>query len=104
VYVSVCVCVCLSVRQDSSGTTHAIFTDFSVLVAYGRGSVLRQSDEIPRGRGTFGGFLPHCNAFAAKGIIRLRITSCSRRDDAIFAVFPANGIDLEGGDGSAQCG
>jgi len=47
-----------------------IFTNFSVHVAYGRGSVLlQQGDEIPRGRGSFGGFLAHCNAFAAKGII-----------------------------------
>ena len=61
-----------------------IFTIFSVRVAYGRGSVLlRQHDEIPRGRDNFGGFLPVTmprNAFAA------------------------NGIGREGGDGSAQCG
>jgi len=31
----VCVCVCLSVRQDISGTTHEIFTNFFVHVAYG---------------------------------------------------------------------
>ena len=52
--------VCLPVRQDISGTTRAIFTNFSVHVAYGRGSVLfQQGGEIPRGRGSFGGFLPH---------------------------------------------
>jgi len=39
-HVCVCVCVCLSVWQDISGTAHAIFTVFSVHVAYGRGSVL----------------------------------------------------------------
>ena len=51
--------VCLSVRQDISGITLAIFTNFSVHVAYGRGSVLlRQGDEIRRERGSFGGFLP----------------------------------------------
>jgi len=41
-----CVCVCLSVCQDIAGTTrNPIFTNFSVHVAYGRGSVLlRQGD------------------------------------------------------------
>ena len=58
-----CVCVCLSVRQDISGTTCAIFTNFSMHVAYRRGSVLlRHSDEIARGRGSFGAFLPTDNA------------------------------------------
>jgi len=48
--------VCLSVREHISGTTRAIFTSFSVHVAYGRGLVLlRQSDEVPRERGNFGG-------------------------------------------------
>jgi len=52
--------VCLSVRQDISGTTRATFTNFSVHVAYGRGSVLlRQGDENLRGMGSFGFFLPH---------------------------------------------
>jgi len=58
--VCVCLCVCLSVHEDVSGTTCAIFTNFSVPVAYGHGSVLLQhSYEIPRGRGSFGGFPPH---------------------------------------------
>jgi len=52
------VSVCLS--KDISGTTCAIFSNFSLHVAYGRGSVLLwQGDEIHRGRGTFGDFLPH---------------------------------------------
>ena len=52
--------VCLSVREAISGTTRAIFTNSSVHVAYGRGSVLlRQGNEIPRGMGSFGGFPPH---------------------------------------------
>ena len=56
---SVCLCVCLSVREDISGTTRAIFANFSAHVACGRGSaLLRQGDEIPRGRGSFGGLLP----------------------------------------------
>jgi len=37
--VSVCVCVCLSVRDHIFGTTRQIFTNFFVLVTYGRGSV-----------------------------------------------------------------
>jgi len=57
---SVCLSVCLRVcPQDISGTTRAIITIF-VHVAYGRGSVLfQQGDEIPRGKGNFGGFPPH---------------------------------------------
>jgi len=39
--------------------TLVIFTNFSVHVAHGRGSVLlRQVDEIPRERGSFGVFFP----------------------------------------------
>jgi len=33
-------CVCLSVREDISGTTRAVFTSFFVRVAYVRDSVL----------------------------------------------------------------
>ena len=50
--------VCLSLRGHISGATSAIFT-IIVHVAYGSGSVLRQADEIPRGRGNFGFFSPH---------------------------------------------
>jgi len=57
---SVCPSVCPSVRDDISGIARAIFTNFSVHVVYGRGSVLfRQRDEIPRRNGSFWGFLPH---------------------------------------------
>ena len=45
---SVCVSVCRSVRQDISGTPRVIFTNFFVLVAYVRGSViLRHVDDRP---------------------------------------------------------
>jgi len=65
-----------------------------VYVAYGRGSVLlQQGDEIPRGRGNFGGCPGHSKAlaifaaaFAAKGIIQSPITSCSRRDHSVCQV------------------
>jgi len=62
----VCLCVCLSVREDISGTTRAIFNNFSVHVACGRGSVLlRHVDEIPRGRGSFQGLSgPYSKALA----------------------------------------
>jgi len=58
IVMSMCMCVCLStclsVREDISGTTLAIFTIF-VHVAYGRGSVLlRQSDEMNRSRDSLG--------------------------------------------------
>jgi len=68
---SVCLSVCmrgyLSVCEAISRTTHAIFTNFSVHVAYGCGSVLlRQGNEIPKGRGSFGWFSStltmHCTA------------------------------------------
>jgi len=78
--VSVCLSVSL-VREHISGTTRAIFTNFSVHVAYGRGSVfLWQGDETPRGSGNFVGCPGNSKtlailaaavaaAFAAKGII-----------------------------------
>ena len=54
--VFVCLSVCLSVREHISGITRATFANFFVHVADGRGSVLlRQGDEIPRGRGNFEG-------------------------------------------------
>ena len=66
--------VCLSVRQDISGTTSAISTKIFVHFAYGRGSVfLRQDDEIPRRRGNLEFSSPlamHCNAFAANDVMR----------------------------------
>ena len=65
----VCLSVCLSVSLSVclfakiSVTTHAIFTNFSVHVAYGCGLVLlQQGDEIPRERGSFGVFIPTKNA------------------------------------------
>ena len=57
VCVSVCLSVCLSVREHISAITCTIFTNFSAHVTYGYGSILlRQGDEISRGRGSFGGF------------------------------------------------
>ena len=53
--------VCLSVREDISGTMRVIFIKCCVHVVYGHGSVLlRQSDEITRERGSFfrRGFFP----------------------------------------------
>jgi len=38
--ISVCLAVCLSVHEDISGITRALFTEFFVHVAYERGSVL----------------------------------------------------------------
>jgi len=46
----------------------------------------------------------HFNTFAAKGVIQLPVTSCSRRDLSVAAAFAANGIGREEGDGSAQRG
>ena len=49
----VCVCVCVFVQKHIhiSRATHAIFTTFSVHVAYGHGSVLRQQGDEIRGEG-----------------------------------------------------
>jgi len=61
--------VCLSVRQDIFRTTRAIFTNFSVPVAYGRGSVLlQQGDEIQRGRGSFIWFLQRAAMLALQAL------------------------------------
>jgi len=63
--VCVCVCVCVSAREHISETTRAIFTDFSELVAYRRGSVLLGQGRNPRGRGIFGRGCPgHSRAFS----------------------------------------
>ena len=56
--------VCLSLSVRISLELHAqslpIFTNFSVHVAYGHGSVLLwQGNEIPRGRAVLGVFFPH---------------------------------------------
>jgi len=94
VCVSVCLCVCLFVREHISGTTRAIFTNFSVHVAYGRGSVLlRQGDEIPRNGQFWGVSGPFkalaifaaavAAAFTAKGNTQSPIMSCSRRDHSV---------------------
>jgi len=59
VSVSVCVCVCLFANISLKPHARSL-PKFLVHVAYGRGSViLRQGDEIARGRGSFGVFLPH---------------------------------------------
>jgi len=81
--VSVCVCVCLSDRI--SPETCALFTGFSVHVAYGRGSVLlQQGDKILRGRGSFGDFSTpltmHCSAFTANNVMQQKGSFRRRRE------------------------
>ena len=58
--VCVCVSVCLSVCLRGYIRNHTRdLCQICEHVAYGRGSILpRQGDEIPRGRGSFGAFLP----------------------------------------------
>jgi len=65
IVMSMSVCVCLSDRISPEPYTRSL--PMFVHVAYGRGSVLlRQGDEIQRGRGSFGGFSSpltmHCTA------------------------------------------
>jgi len=56
----VCLWVCLSVRNDISGTTCAIFTKFFVHDAYVRGSVLLwHVNDGPHCLLPGRGFLPH---------------------------------------------
>jgi len=54
-----CLSVCLSIRENISRTTRAIFTNFFLHVAYHRGSVLlRRGDDFPREGAISGVFFP----------------------------------------------
>jgi len=56
----VCLCVCVSVQQDISGTTRTVFTKFFAHVAYGCGLVfLQHVDDRPHHLSPGRGFLPH---------------------------------------------
>ena len=75
----VCLCVCLSdcSRAYLRSHTRDLFQLF-VHVAYGRGSVLLwQGNEIPQGRGNFGGFHPQWQRIVT---LTLQITSYINRD------------------------
>jgi len=105
---SVYLCVCLSVYQDISGVTRAIFTKLLCMLPTAMALSFSGRVMKSQGKGQFWGFSSpltiHYNAFAAKEIIQSPITSCSRRDHSVAAAFMANGIFLGGGDGSAQSG
>jgi len=82
-YCDECVCVCLCVREDISGTTRAIFTKFFITL-YCSGAVpLRPCDDILTWMGNFGGFYSpltmHCMGrkryeFRYEGPISLKFT------------------------------
>jgi len=78
--------VCLSVRQDISGTTRVIFTNVCACCLWPWLGSPQQGDEIPRGRGRFGVFPPHWQCIVTRS---LEITSCSRRDHSVAAAFTA---------------
>jgi len=88
----VCVCiVCLSTSISLEPHVRSLR-----IFLYGRGSVLlRQGDEIPRGRGNFGGCAGHSKALAifaaavtaAKGITQSSITSRTRRDHSCLMLL-----------------
>ena len=59
----VCLCVCVSVQQDISGTTRTVFTKFFAHVAYGCGLVfLQHVDDRPHHLSPGRGFFPIENA------------------------------------------
>jgi len=58
----VCVCVCLSVREDISGTTRAILTNFCACCLWPWLGLPPAGWRYTKGRGNFGDFLPHWQA------------------------------------------
>jgi len=100
--------VCLSVREDISGTMRNLYQVFCACCLWPWLGPPPAGWQSPKGKGQSWGFSSpltmHCNAFAAKGINQSPITSCSTRDHSAIAMFTANGIGREGGDGSAQQG
>ena len=91
---SMSMCASLSVCDDISRTTLAIFTNFLCMLptAVSQSSSGRVTKS--QGRGQFWELSGHLKAlatfaaavaaaFAAKGIMRLPLTSCSRRDHSI---------------------
>ena len=59
-------CVCLSIREDSSGTIHAIFTKFLVHVAYDGGvDIAEDDDDDDDGVREFGAPLQISTGFAS---------------------------------------
>jgi len=92
----ICLCVCLSARISPEPHTQSLrhflcMLPMAVAQSSSRATKSQEEGEI------LGVFLPltmHRNAFAAIGIIQLPITSCSRRDYSVAAVFAAKGISL----------
>jgi len=84
-----CLCVCLS--ASISLGPHAVFTNFSVHVAYGRCAVVRSSSSrVTKSQGQFWGVIQsiqkHWQSLLQPRvcwIIQLLITSCSRRDHSV---------------------
>ena len=102
----VCVSVCLSASISLKPHVRSLQIFLCMLpMAVARSSSGRVTKS--QTEGAVLGVFPltmHCNAFAAKRIIRSPITSCSRRDHSVAAAFAANGIGRAGGDGNAQRG
>ena len=80
----VCVSVCLSVHEDISGTTRAIFTNFSVHVACGRGVARSSSGRVTKSQGK-GQFWGLSGSFKSIGNLhcRRRYHVCCKRDHSI---------------------
>jgi len=59
IVMSTSVCVCLSIREHICRITRVIFTNFYARYPCPWIGPTPVGNEIPRGRGNFGGFLPH---------------------------------------------
>jgi len=84
VCVCVCVCVCLSVCEDISRTTRAIFTNFCACCLSPWLSPPPAGDTIPTERGNFWNFLPTDNGLYSRAFgIHTKTAEQIKNQDAV---------------------